>query len=552
MRGKELGQYFTPRSIVKLVTKLADLKVNRTQPEKVIDACCGTGGFLIEVLTEMRNIVRNNHSLSTSEKDQLIDKICNDSLYGVDFGKNPPIARIARINMYLHGDGGSRIYYADALDKGMEVVKNEEVEIKRDQEELKKVIEEGPVFQCAVTNPPFSMTKELRNDTEARILRQYDLALISGTNKYRSSLRSNAMFLERYRDLLIDGGRLLTVIDDSLLAGDDFSFVRTFIRENFVIRAVISLPGDAFQRSGARAKTTILYLTKRGENTKGQPDAFVYECRYVGLDDVVLRTRPSIAERKKELAISEIHEVAAAFRSYLEGKRGAWLVPAERLSGRLDAKYLRPWKASELASTWKKSGADSVALESLVEPIWEPVKLTPDREYSFLRISYDGRAEAGEKSLGREVGYSEVSTTKVDDIVVSNINAVHRAICVMPPEGESWLASKECTILRRKKGVKIDAAYLWAVLRSAAVVAEWLSGATGVGRHRVDWELLRRQQIPILPYDQQKRIGDKFREARAYETKIRSLTSEALNVLSALELEGELAKDRLERAKPPK
>jgi type I restriction enzyme M protein len=365
MRGKDLGQYFTPRSIVKLVIRLANLKVSRTRIEKVIDACCGTGGFLIEVLAEMRNAVRHNNSLSMLEKEERIEKICNESIYGVDFGKSPPIARIARINMYLHGDGGSRIYYADALDKDMEIAKTEEAEIKHDQEELKNAIEAGLTFQCAVTNPPFSMTKELRHETEGRILKRYALAKIIGTRKFRSGLRSNALFIERYHDLLEDGGRLLTVIDDSLLAGDHFSAVRDFIRENFIIRGIISLPGDAFQRSGARAKTSILYLTKRSKNDTGQPDAFVYECRHVGLDDVVPRTRPSVADRKRNLAIGEINEVAAAFDSYLEGKTGRWLVPADRLSGRLDAKYLRPWHAAELEPTWKKLGATSEVLSNL-------------------------------------------------------------------------------------------------------------------------------------------------------------------------------------------
>ncbi len=416
----------------------------------------------------------------------------------------------------------------------------------------KKALADGLRFHCALTNPPFSMTKELRHETEGRVLRQYDLAKVPGTKKHRSGIRSNALFIERYRDLLEEGGRLLTVIDDSLLAGNDFGPVRDFIRTNFVIRAIISLPGDAFQRSGARAKTSILYLTKRRSGESGQPGVFVYECRHVGLDDVVLRTRASVAERKKSLAVGEISEVDAAFKSYLDGKKGPWLVPADRLGGRLDAKYLRPWRASELEPTWKKSGATPEVLSQLVESVRESVKLVPDREYSFLRITYAGRAEAGEKSLGREVKYKHVSTAKAGDIVVSNISAVYRAIGVIPPEGEGWLISNEFTILRPKPNVKLDTTYLWAVLRSAAVIAEWLSGATGVGRHRVDWDLLRNQRVPLLPYPEQKKVGDKYREAQAHEREIRKLRAEAQGALLPLELEGELAKDRLERAKPPK
>jgi type I restriction enzyme M protein len=552
MRGKELGQYFTPRSIVKLITRLAHLKVTRQHVDKCLDACCGTGGFLIEALTEMRNSVRRNESLSHDAKEKLIDQISNESLYGIDFGKAPPVARIARINMYLHGDGGSRIYYADALDKALVTVPGQEVELTRDQEELSKAIDGGLRFQCVLTNPPFSMTKELKNETEARILKQYDLAQVQGTSRFRNSLRSNAMFMERYRDLLVDGGRLLTVIDDGLLAGEDFAHVRNFIRKEFLIRAVISLPGDAFQRSGARAKTTVLYLEKRKPKETGQPDAFVFECRYVGLDDVVLRTRPSVADQARKRAEDEIEEVLAAFDDYMSGKKGPWLVAADRLGDRLDAKSLRPWHASELESKWKKAGATSEVLSKLVDPVWERVTLKPDKNYSFLRITYEGSAERGETSLGREVGYTDVSTAKAGDIVVSNISAVYRAICVLPKSAEDLLISKEFTVLRPKKGVDVDANYLWAILRSAAVVAEWLSGATGVGRHRVGWDLLSRQKIPMLSAKARMAIGNFYRQAQEHEENIRQLRASAVAALAPLELEGETAVDRLAGAKPPK
>src|SRR5207253_1241754 len=117
--------------------------------------------------------------------DRLIDRISNESIYGVDFGKSPPIAQIARINMYLHGDGGSRIYSADALDKELESIEGQDVELTRDQTELRDAINDGLKFHCALTNPPFSMTKELRNDNEGRVLRQYELAKIENTSRVR-------------------------------------------------------------------------------------------------------------------------------------------------------------------------------------------------------------------------------------------------------------------------------------------------------------------------------------------------------------------------------
>lgn len=45
MRGRELGQYFTPRTVVKFMTNMADLQANEQHTDKVLDGCCGTGGL---------------------------------------------------------------------------------------------------------------------------------------------------------------------------------------------------------------------------------------------------------------------------------------------------------------------------------------------------------------------------------------------------------------------------------------------------------------------------------------------------------------------------
>lgn len=71
-------------------------------------------------------------------------------------------------------------------------------------------------------------------------------------------------------------------------------------------------------------------------------------------------------------------------------------------------------------------------------------------------------------------------------------------------------------------------------------------------RREVKRGMLKSQQVPLLPYKDQKKIGDKYRKAQEYEAEIRKLHAAAQGVLSPLELEGDVAKDRLERAKPPK
>jgi type I restriction enzyme M protein len=130
MRGKDLGQFFTPRSIVKLGTNLANLQADKSHIDVVLDGCCGTGGFLIDALADMWVKIDGNSTLSDQERGKLRSDVANHSLYGVDVGRDPNQALLARMNMYLHGDGGTSIFEADFLDKKLNTEDVGEIETK--------------------------------------------------------------------------------------------------------------------------------------------------------------------------------------------------------------------------------------------------------------------------------------------------------------------------------------------------------------------------------------------------------------------------------------
>lgn len=556
MRGQALGQYFTPRSVTKLMTKLAEPRANRTQIDRIIDACCGSGGFLIEALTDMRNEIRMNTSLSPQEAMQLNERVANDALFGIDAGQDPPLARIARINMYLHGDGGSRIYATDSLDKTLETtIGGNPVS---ETEELRGLINRHTGFDIALTNPPFSMDYSRSLPNEERILDQYDLSEYGyeQTSQGRETLSSRVMFMERYCDLLKPGGRLLTVIDDSTLGTKRYDFARQFIRERFIVRAIISLPGDAFQRVGARAKTSILYLVKRAPGETTQPDIFMAESSYIGLDDVPPKTPRSKADEARRLAEQESSEILENFQQFLLGERGPWLVPSARIDDRLDVKNCLPRSDSEnVANEWVASGYEVVSLGEIVEEIRTSTlspRDFPDEEFTFLRVRYDGMAEEGETRLGREITYREVQRATDGDIVVSNIAMAHGASCVFPSDLSHTLLSSEFTIMRITD-TRFSPWYLWAFLRSPEVRARILSEATGISRHRVSWEFLKNIPIPLLSPEMQNLITTRYSAAESAVREAERLRSAAdAELYGNLNLENEWALRRLRAAKPPK
>jgi len=158
-----------------------------------------------------------------------------------------------------------------------------------------------------------------------------------------------------------------------------------------------------------------------------------------------------------------------------------------------------------------------------------------------------------EQRLGREISYNWVGQAATNDIIVSNISAVYRAICVLPEDKQTLLVTPEFTVLRVKANrTDIDPMYLWSVLRSPAVIAEWLAHSTGVGRHRVTWDLLKRQRVPLLNESKQREIGDLYRSALDLGIRSRRTLISAAAELAALDLDGDMAKDQLARAKPPR
>lgn len=285
VRGKELGQFFTPRSVVKFMVRMADLRILRNketgdyEPESVLDGSCGTGGFLIFALSNLFHKIPR----SSSNKEDLKKKIRENSLFGIDASEDD-IVPITRMNMYLHGDGGSHIFLADTLDKQLLVEEGLETERKDEMKELKELVDQKK-FDVILTNPPFSMKYEQKN--QERILKQYEISSLGGS--LVSSLKSNLMFLERYHDLLRPGGKLLTVIDESVLntegQGKSMQRFRKWLRSKFIIRAIVSLPHNTFVNADAGVKTSVLYMTKRVFDEEEQPPVFMAISHDIGHND---------------------------------------------------------------------------------------------------------------------------------------------------------------------------------------------------------------------------------------------------------------------------
>lgn len=524
LRGKSLGQYFTPRSVVKMATGLVDLQVSGDDEgytDHVLDGCCGTGGYLISALATMWQKVEANGSLSRQEKAARKLYIAEHNIWGVDAARDPKLARIARMNMFLHGDGGSRIYQLDTLDKN--VTKNKEtddLELQAEKDEFKDVVTKGDFFDIVLTNPPFATEYKSSEESDKRILKEYDIAHFvneRGRSELRSSMRSSVLFMERYYDLLKGGGTLVTVIDDGVLGGDDYSFVRDWLRSHFLIRAVISLPGDAFQRSQARVKTSLLVMEKRHNDVvQEQPPVFMWYCSHVGLDDPNReRVLPGDAQLA-ENARNEISEVVNAYKRFRMGDPDVARtnsVLASAIQGRMDVKAVLP-RPGRNQSKWEQLGLSVRTLGQLAVNVFDDEDVSEYRSQDVIstrsapvndqvclaRVRYDGIVEKGDAIFTVDSSSTTLYRLHEHDLVLSNINAVNGAIGIVPKELDGLVVTSEYTVLRPAPGM--DESALWTLLRSPVARADMILLSTGIGRTRIAWQQIKELKLPVIDGEQ--------------------------------------------------
>ena len=101
-----------------------------------------------------------------------------------------------------------------------------------------------------------------------------------------------------------------------------FSYVRDFIRDKFLICAIVSLPGDTFRRSGSRVKTSVLLLEKKRMQTDKQPGCFAFFSEYLGIDDLTPRASDADISAARAKAERKRMKLPQDTRRILSGKRG--------------------------------------------------------------------------------------------------------------------------------------------------------------------------------------------------------------------------------------
>ena len=240
LKGKKLGQYFTPRELVQLMSALVGENkiVNAVMSNttiKVLDPACGTGGFLVFLLQDaIQKLQRKLYAreITQSTYDNLVKRVKESVFYGSD--ANEGVAASAKMNMIIAGDGHTNIRHEDSL--AVNSVNWNAT---------------SPDCNLIITNPPFGTSEgDSLTDTDKE---QYSV----------SASKGQYLFLQKMIASTVAGGEICTVIDEGLLNTETGKELRKHILQTCRVIAVINLPSDTFKPNKINVRSSVIYLKKR-------------------------------------------------------------------------------------------------------------------------------------------------------------------------------------------------------------------------------------------------------------------------------------------------
>lgn len=224
----DLGEYFTPRHIVKTMVRLVNPQIG----EKIYDPFCGTGGFLIE---SFRYIYNN-----MARTDANLALLRENTVYGNEITNT---ARITKMNMILAGDGHSNIEMKDSLANPVDGTETY-------MDESGKIHHRG--FDIVLANMPYSQKTKYGS--------LYDLPSTNGDSicvqHCMKAINSAA-----------PNGRMALVVPEGFLFRKDLTKTREYLLDHCQLQSIISLPQGVFLPYTG-VKTDIIYATKVNQKVK--------------------------------------------------------------------------------------------------------------------------------------------------------------------------------------------------------------------------------------------------------------------------------------------
>jgi type I restriction enzyme M protein len=243
----ELGQFRTPRHIIRTIVAMIDPKIGET----IYDPAAGTAGFLVAAYNHIRlansspsaiqdveiDCKRQRRGLGDKLSAAQVSALQTTTFFGNDV--DPNMVRLATMNLTLRGLANVRILLRNVLTTTLDAEKRAEFSLPA----------EG--YHVVLANPPFS----------GRV----DKDRIVDEVKVGTSTATELLFLKYMMDSLRPSGRCGVIVPEGVLFGSTGAHkeLRRQLIENNRVEAVLSLPGGVFQPYSG-VKTSVLLFKKSG------------------------------------------------------------------------------------------------------------------------------------------------------------------------------------------------------------------------------------------------------------------------------------------------
>lgn len=251
--AKDKGIVLTPKHITELFCDLAEYFLDKPLDDntKVLDICCGTGGFLIAALNKMDSNI-NKLYISESEKEEKKEYVRRNCLIGVEF--EPEMFALSYANMNFHGDGKSNLYSCSSLIKHRRTNK-------------------GVAYKDPITK------KCIYLDNELKLKGEIDVGMINPPYSLSSSKKdaqnqqgqTELDFVDSMLSFLKKDGIGIAIVPISC-ACNKGKMMRKNIFKNHTLLACMSMPKQLFQNSKVGTTTCIMvFKAHRPHNESNKP-----------------------------------------------------------------------------------------------------------------------------------------------------------------------------------------------------------------------------------------------------------------------------------------
>ena len=553
----ESGQFFTPRSVVRMAVEMLNPSISRR--ESIIDPACGSGGFISYALRHVSHAAESRGSQAQSSRSASQTKeYASNFIHGIEIDEL--LYRVAKSYMALMGDGQAGIYRADAL-------ADPTTESRLDQERVR----DGS-FDVVLTNPPFG--SRIKIETRAT-LNRYDLAFDLEDVDQRGDQISGGqepaiLFLERCRQLLKEpkdgrsGGRMAIVLPRQILNGHDKMVrnIRRWILANFKILAVVDLPPETFQPFTGTV-TSVLFAEKISKTTPNYT-IFMAIAHVIGHDrrgePLVLRDESGavlLDDQRHPTLLDDTGTIAALYSSYhataevADDAQTAFTISSDEILQtdglRLDASYYAPKLRNVAGRIWRaadeRTGINHV--RRLNELVVDGGIFYPGRHKRNYCEPSDGAVPflSGTNILQSRAfgvkwqpyGYGPIAATLVDEgwILVTRSGSVGRVVYVGSSLAgfpvRDGVAVSEHVIRVRPDPELVDPGYLYAFLSSSDGAALLSRGTYASVVQHLTPEHIGSIPIPLAAHAVQRRIGDDVRRAHDLTWEASSVSGNAIS-----------------------